>query len=152
MLPLTAGFEYLDDVAIADVAFRAWGADLAGAFAAAARATVSVMLEDLASLEARCERRVDLEADQLDLLLFDFLSELVYYKDADGLLLLPRRVEVQEPGAAADRRWRVRAVLAGERVDRSRHAVLVDVKAVTLHRLSLRQEPGRWVAEVVLDI
>ena len=41
-------YEYLEDVATADIAFRAWEPTLEGVFVAAADATMNVMVEDLA--------------------------------------------------------------------------------------------------------
>lgn len=138
-------FEFIEDIAIADVAFRARGATLEEVFAAAARATLRVMVEDLDTIARRAARPVELRGDSLEWLLFDFLQEFIFYKDAQGLLLLPDQLQI-EPA------HRLRAVLRGERLDPERHALLVDVKAVTLHRFSLVQTAQGWVAEVVLDI
>ncbi len=138
-------FEYLEDVAIADVAFRAWGEHLEEVFAAAARATVRVMVQDLAAIAPQVERRVELEARTLEYLLFDFLQEFIYYKDAEGLLLLPSRVVLRGG-------FRLEAQLRGEILDPQRHELLVDVKAVTMHLFSLNQVPEGWKAQVVLDI
>lgn len=142
------GYRYLDDVAIADVAFHAWGATVDEVFSQAARATLGVMVEDPGAVEPRLQRRLELEAVSADLLLYDFLSELLYHKDAERLLLLPERVEVTLAAQGA----RLTAVLAGEEIDRQRHVLLVDVKAVTLHRFALERTAHGWEAEVVLDI
>ena len=40
-------YEFLDDVATADVAFRAWGETLEETFVAAATAVIHVMVENL---------------------------------------------------------------------------------------------------------
>lgn len=138
-------FEFIEDVAIADVAFRAWGASAEEVFAAAAAATLRVMVQDLDSIAHAEERPVELANAALDLLLFDFLQELIYYKDAEGLLLLPEDLEIQEG-------FRLRARLWGERLDPRRHELLVDVKAVTLHLFSLVADQEGWQAQVVLDI
>jgi SHS2 domain-containing protein len=44
------------------------------------------------------------------------------------------------------------ALVSGEQIDAGRHCLLVDVKAVTLHRLQLQFEAGLWKAVVVLDV
>ena len=44
------------------------------------------------------------------------------------------------------------AQVSGEKLDAGRHCLLVDVKAVTLHRLQLQFEDGLWKAIVVLDV
>lgn len=143
-----AGYEFLDDVAIADIAFRAWGDTLAEVFRQAGRATAAVMVDDLDTIAARERREVALDDTDADMLLLDFLQELIFYKDADRLFLLPESVTI-------DRReggYRLAATLAGESIDPDRHPTNADVKAVTLHRFRLERRGGRWEAEVVLDV
>ncbi len=141
-------YEYLEDVAIADIAFRARGRTLEEAFTAAADAVTNAMVEKLDSLEPRETRAIEVEAEALDLLLFQFLQELIFYKDAEQLLLRVPQVQIEErPGG-----YRLRAQAQGERLDPAKHHLRVDVKAVTLHRFSLESTPGGWDAFVILDI
>ncbi|MBI5656147.1 MAG: archease [Geobacter sp.] len=133
-------YRYHDDIATADIAFEAWGATLEELFKTAADAET-----------IRCTETVPcfLENTALDLLLFDFLGELIFHKDAGRLLLRPKELSLTEEDGA----WELAAELCGEAIDASRHPLNVDVKAVTLHRFSLEQEPdGTWRAMVVLDI
>jgi SHS2 domain-containing protein len=141
-------YEFLEDMATADIAFRAWGADLAETFVAAADAVMNVMVEDLDAIQGREERQLTAENEALDLLLFDFLQELVYYKDAEQLMLRVGQVRIAERHG----HYGLTAVARGERLDANRHRPRVDVKAVTLHRFSLQQRAGGWDATVILDI
>ena len=141
-------YEFLEDVALADIAFRARGADLSAVFVASADATMNAMIENLHAIEPRDERRFALENDALDLLLFDFLNEVIFYKDSEQLLLRLRAVRIEEcPG-----RWTLEAEARGEKLDPVRHQQRVDVKAVTLHQFKLEQTPAGWEAMVILDI
>lgn len=142
-----AGYEFLDDVAIADAAVRAWGPDPEAVFVQAARATIELMLDDLTTLCARERREVSLHENDLEMLLFELLQEQIYYKDSEELLLLPERLRIERGPP-----WQLHATLAGETIDRHRHALNADVKAVTLHRFSLRPTDSGWEASVVLDI
>jgi SHS2 domain-containing protein len=138
----------LEGLTRADAAFRAEEAELDALFRTAWLATLELMLPDASTLEARERRRIALANPALDLLLFDLLSELLYYKDAEGLLLAPERLTVAGgPGG-----YRLEAEAAGEAADPARHELGVDVKAVTLHRLAVERTPGGWQATVVLDI
>lgn len=141
-------YTYLEEIAIADVAFRATGKTEEGVFAAAADATVNVMVEDLATIRDRVRIPLKLENDTLDMLLFDFLNEFVYLKDAKGLLM---RVDTIQIGRR-DSRFTLSGKLYGEKLDPLRHPLRGDVKAVTLHRFNLRQTGDGWEATVVLDI
>ncbi len=141
-------YRFLEDSATADIAFEAEGASLEALFRSAADATMNVMIEKLESIRPEARRRVRLENPELDLLLFDFLQEFLYFKDAEQLLLRP--VELRIDGESSP--CRLEGMLAGERLDPSRHEQRVDVKAVTLHQFRLEQRPDRWWAHVILDI
>ncbi|HWO43002.1 MAG TPA: archease [Candidatus Eisenbacteria bacterium] len=141
-------YEFLEDVAIADIAFRSWAKDLEGVFIESGNALTNVMVEDLESIEAREERAVRAENDALDMLLFDFLGQLIYFKDAEKLLLRALEVKVIQ----RDGRFALDARLAGEPIDVTRHRLRVDVKAVTLHQFRLEKTDDEWQAFVILDI
>ncbi|KAB0666008.1 archease [Oryzomonas japonica] len=141
-------FRFLDDIATADVAFEAWGKTREELFAAGADALLSTMVHDPEAVERREETVVTVEDTALDLLLFSFLQELVFLKDARRRLLHPEKVRIAEEGG----RFRLESVLRGEKIDRQRHPLVVDVKAATLHRLRVACESGIWRAVVVLDV
>lgn len=141
-------FKFLEDAATADIAFEAWGRDLEETFTAAADATMNVMVEELDSIVAREERKIALENDELDLLLLNFLQELIYYKDAEQLML-----RVSEVGIKGERApFSVRATARGELLAPERHHPRVDVKAVTLHNFQLEKIEGGWRTFIILDI
>jgi SHS2 domain-containing protein len=82
------------------------------------------------------------------MLLFELLQELVFRKDAEGVLLRVADLRIREtPGG-----WALEADALGETIDPRRHDLAVDVKAVTLHRFKLTQEEGGWRATVILDV
>jgi SHS2 domain-containing protein len=141
-------YEFLEDVATADIAFRAWGETLEETFVAAATAVMQVMVENCDAIRPCQKRRLTVEHEALDLLLFNFLQEFVYYKDAQQLMLLVEQVEI----ARHHGQYRLAATARGERLDPSRHQTRVDVKAVTLHHFTLRQRERGWEASVILDI
>ena len=141
-------YEFVDELTVADIAFRARGQNLEETFVAAAEAVMSAMVEDLDTIQPQDTRLLNVEHEALDLLLFNFLQELVYYKDADQLLL-----RIQQLRIAADRQpYTLQATAVGEPIDPQRHRMRVDVKAVTLHHFSLTQTEGGWEATVILDI
>jgi SHS2 domain-containing protein len=141
-------YRYLEDVAIADVAFEARGETLETLFRASVDAVVGVMVDSPASVVPRVHKLFNAEDEALDLLLFQLLQEIVYFKDAEQLLLRCSLARIVRQGVF----WAIRAELEGERMDPERHALLLDVKAVTLHLLSVEQVSGGWMARVVLDI
>lgn len=141
-------YEYIDDVAVADVQFRAWGSDLTEVFVSAADATMNVMIHDLDTIEPREQRAFNLQNDALDMLLFDFLQELIFYKDSQQLLLRVPKVHIYESQGS----FFLKADAVGEQLDPARHDQGVDVKAVTLHRFALEKNEQGWTNLTILDI
>lgn len=141
-------YNFLDDIAIADVAFEAWGETPEEMFVAAADATMNVMVDNFDKIEPHENRAIALKAEKMDMLLFEFLQELIFYKDAEMLLL---RVEDVKIGYGDDF-WFVSAKAYGEQIDPVKHDLIVDVKAVTLHKFKVEQTQRGWETLVVLDI
>ena len=140
------GYRFLEDVAIADVAFEAWGKDLADLFATAGEATFAVMV-DLAAVPAELSRRVRLEAEDPGSLLFAWLEELIYRKDVDSAVFSRFAVTVTEgPPLTLD------ATCTGAPIRQERMPMRADVKAVTYHLFAVDRGEDGWRARVVLDI
>lgn len=140
------GYRFLDDVAIADVAFEAWGADLADLLSAAGEATFAVMA-DLTSVPAELTRRVRLEALDPETLLFAWLEELIYRKDVDVAVFSRFAVKVTEGPPL-----RLEATCIGAPIRQDHMRMRADVKAVTYHLFSVERGEDGWRARVVLDI
>ncbi len=109
---------------------------------------MNVMVENLDAIRPWESGELELDNEALDMLLFDFLQELIYYKDSERLLLRVPYVKIQKGGR--EHTLSVRA--QGEVLDPDRHLQRVDVKAVTLHRFSLVSTEQGWRASVILDI
>ncbi|MBI3860045.1 MAG: archease [Thaumarchaeota archaeon] len=138
-------YRLLPDVALADIAFEAESKTKAGLFESCARAMTDVMV-DRRGVRRKVEKTLTLAGDSLDRLLYDFLTELIIMKDVDSLLFRDIRVVV----AGDDRS--LSAILRGEPIDRKRHALRNDVKAVTMHMFGVKKHGGTWTTTVVLDI
>jgi SHS2 domain-containing protein len=141
-------YHYLEEIGTADIAFEATGRDLRELFTAAADATMNVMIDNLNAIESRETRQVELSNDNVEMLLFDFLQELIYFKDAKRLLLRARELQIDQK----DEGYFLKAKVAGERLDDARHQQRADVKAVTLHGFSVEKDDEGWKAKVLLDI
>lgn len=141
-------YRYLEDIATADVAFEARGKDLEEVFISAADAATNVMVEDLDSIQRREALHIEAQNRELDLLLYSFLSEIVFIKDARRLLLRFDKVEIEERAGI----YCLRAKAWGSPIDPGRQRLKADVKAITLHRLSLVEAGDGWRATVVVDV
>lgn len=156
-------FEFLDAVT-SDLCFVARGAALEDVFVAAADALLAATVEDPRAVREAVTVPLVLEDDDAELLLLRFLGELVFLRDARGLLLRAPSVRVEAIGAGAagegaprgrPGRLRLVATLAGEPLSRDRHALAADVKAVTAHGLRIAPSAapaGGLEATVTLDV
>ena len=141
---------YLDDIATADVAFEARGSSMEELFISAANAVINVMVENLDDIDRKKRKSIPCEADSREMLLFHLLDELVYYKDAEQLLLRVSEVNIKK--SKNGKLWRLTAQAYGEQINSERHELNVDVKAVTFHRFAVEQTGQGWKAVVVLDV
>lgn len=141
-------YQYRGDIAHADVAFDAWAGTLEDLFRDAARATVQVMAENLEGIRATQTVELKLSQENEEMLLFDFLNELIFYKDARRLLLLPAELTISR----GDGRVELRGTLQGEEIAPIRHKMSTDVKAVTMLRYAVKKTGEGWHATVVLDV
>jgi SHS2 domain-containing protein len=128
----------------ADLGLRIRAADLDTLFAEAGSALFSIIVEGLGSVEARQRLDLQIAADDLEYLLFDWLRELLYRFDGEHLLF--SRFEVHVQGLMLS------ATVWGEPLDRARHQLLHEVKAITYHGLKVERDGDGWLAEVIVDI
>jgi SHS2 domain-containing protein len=128
----------------ADLGLRIRAADLDMLFVEAAQALFGAVVEDLATVRPLQKVDVRLQGDKIDYLLFDWLRELLYHFDAEHLLFGTFEVQVREDGLTASA-W-------GEPLDRSRHNMEHEVKAITYHGLRVEKVGAEWEAEVIVDI
>src|SRR3989344_6833272 len=126
-------YTFLEDLTIADVAFEATGKTLEELFASAGEAVTATMVKDLTTVRQDVQKKISLHSSSAEMLLFDFLQELVYLKDAE--LLLFSRFDVRIDDTNGD--YTLTATLFGDMLDQKRQEHLVDVKAVTMHRFEL---------------
>ena len=138
-------FTFFDHTGDVGIDIRA--ASVGELFADAARAFCDT-ITDVAGVRADAALAIGLSAPGLDLLLVDWLSELLYRFDTEGFLPAAADVAIRREADA----WRLRARVAGEAGAASRLPIKVLVKAVTYHALRVERDPDGWGARVILDI
>ena len=128
----------------ADLGLRIRAADLDTLYVEAAQALFETIIPDLASVRPVKKIDVVLAGDDREFLLFDWLKQLLYHFDAAHLLLGKFEAHVREDGMTGSA-W-------GEPVDRTRHVLEHEVKAITYHALRVERDGDQWLAEVIVDI
>ena len=134
----------------ADLGIRVRAPDRETLLAEAARALFSLLVVNLDAVRPVQERQIAVDGQDDGLLLFDWLSELLYLFETEHILLSQFVVRLEEQG--------LQAICRGEPVDRTRHELDHEVKAITYHGLTVRPQSGPpgsggfWEAEVIVDI
>lgn len=139
-------YEFVEAIALADCAIDVAGDDLADVFETAALALADLMV-DPATVPVTVRHTIRVEAVALDLLLYDWLSELMFRKDRDAEVYTRARVAIDGDGP-----FRLTAVVEGGVIDPERTALRADPKAVTFHQFALARADGGWRARIVIDI
>jgi SHS2 domain-containing protein len=118
----------------ADVMIKAYGTSLKECFENAAYGMMDQIV-DASTVIPKQEENFSVEADNLEDLLYNFLSEVLFIFDARHLVLVEFDVDLQ-PGMLT-------CLARGEKFDRERHGPKQEIKAVTYHMLQVNeQEPS----------
>jgi SHS2 domain-containing protein len=136
-------FEFLEHTA--DLKFRSYGRSLNEAFANAGKAVFSA-ITDLSAVETKTSKKITLEAENLEMLLHDFLSELIYLFSVEELLLKKFEVRIVQVDT-----YQLHATVWGEKIKRGKHPLYKEVKAATYHDMKIQEKNGKWDIEVVCD-
>lgn len=133
----------------ADLLLEIWGPDMPGLFSNALSALYDhvVALQDF---QAREHMTIRAEGSDPAETLRALLAEALYHFEEAGFVATKSIVAIETRGNGT---MRATAHLEGERLDRLRHTLLSEIKAVTYHRLTAGPTPeGAWKATVLMDI
>jgi SHS2 domain-containing protein len=142
-------FEFFD--VTADVGYKAYGHSLANAFENAAIAMFEV-ITDTSNVNTQVEKQIELEAEDKYALLYDWLSELLFFHDAEYLVFSKFEVKIY---SRMDEDQEIDYLIAtawGEEFDPSRHERRSEVKAVTYHMMDIKDENSNVMLQVIIDI
>lgn len=103
------------------------------------------IMTDISRVKETTKKTITIEGGDLEQLMVNWLNDLLYLFDVEGLLF--KGFEVQ---AVADNH--LRALVAGECYDPDRHIIETAVKAATYHQLQVVQENNRWRAKIIIDL
>ena len=141
-------FKYtiLDDEVKSDFAFEVIADTLSELFRGAGIASMVAMV-DIKSVEETDEWNFELEAEDEQLLLYDFLSELIYLKDAETVLFKDFEITIEK-----NEKLKLKCKALGSQIDWENEGLLTDVKAVTMYEFRIEKKKNQWTCHVVLDL
>jgi len=132
-------YETIDHTA--DIAIKAFGNSLSECFENAAYAMFDIM-SDASSISPLKEFEVKLEAPDMEQLLVDWLSELLYLSEVEETLFCEFEVKINGN--------RLEGKAKGEKMNLTRHGFNTEIKAVTYHMLEIDKVNN--TVQVLFDI
>ncbi|AKB80344.1 Archease [Methanosarcina horonobensis HB-1 = JCM 15518] len=139
-------YEYLEHTA--DIKFLAYGDTLEEVFENAALAMFNVII-DTGKVSGETAREVSLISPDMESLLVDWLSELLYLFEVDEIVFWKFQVkEIKEENGE----YSIKALASGEEYYPESHPFETEIKAVTYNQLELEKTAEGWKAQVVVDI
>jgi len=135
-------FDIIDHAA--DMGITAYGKDIKQLFSNAALALFS-LITDVRSIKEQLQHGVEINSENKDDLLVEWLNELIYLFDANHLLFNHFEIESLSNN-------KLKATCYGEKFNPARHRIKIDVKAATYHMLKIVQDSEGYSAQVIFDI
>jgi len=135
-------FEVIDHTA--DIGIVAYGTDIKQVFANAALGLFNLMA-DLDDFKEDIQRELELSAEDAEVLLVEWLNELIYIFDVEHIIF--KRFEIE--GLTSTQ---IKARCFGEKIKPGQHKLKREIKAATYHMLRISKEDGGYKVQVIFDI
>jgi SHS2 domain-containing protein len=141
----------------ADVYIKAHGSTLAEAFENAAFALFDT-ITDVSGVKSIGEYRIELAADNQESILVNFLNELLFIWETEGVLLSEFNVTLSEiDGKDNKGKCMIKALVRGEKYDEKKHIYKTQIKSVTYHGIGIAEnndvsQDERYSVNVLFDV
>ncbi|RLF40322.1 MAG: archease [Thermoplasmata archaeon] len=133
-------YEIIDHTA--DIGIKAYGETIEEAFENVAKGMFDI-ITDNSHIDSIGEYMIELEADDLEQLLVDWLSELLFLSSTYNLVFGFFDVKIGDK--------KLSAIVRGEEYNLDKHKMGVEIKAVTYHMLEVHTTKPIYV-QVLFDI
>ena len=131
----------------ADILFQVEASTLGELFEQCAMAVEESQIE-IKDVSQEVEKEITGENANLEYLLFDFLDDLLFYKDTEQLIFSKFKIKVEKVAE----KYVMNCKAFGEKINVKKHEQKVDVKAITMHLFEVKKEKDLWKAKVLIDI
>ena len=122
-------FEYFE--VTADIGFKAYGKNLKEAFENAGLAIFNI-ISDTNNIEPAKEISFEVTSEDNVSMLYDYLEELLFYHEVEFMLFSEFDVEILD-------NYSLRATIKGEEINWEKLERKSEIKAITFHKMELKQ-------------
>jgi len=135
-------FEVIEHTA--DIGIVAYGADIKQLFANAALGLFNLMA-DLGNLKEDAKRKVELSAEDIEVLLIEWLNELIYISEVEHIIF--KRFDISELSSN-----KLRSICFGEKIKPGQRRLKREIKAATYHMLRMNKVDSGYKVQIIFDI
>jgi len=130
----------------ADEKFQAFGKSFEEAFKNAAYALANIITRD--KIKAKIKHKIKIISENKEALLYDFLEQFLILLDSKHFLLSKiTNLKITEKNKTLT----LTAEVAGDNHPES-YSIRTHVKAITYEYMFIKQEKGKWILQVLVDI
>ena len=145
-------YDYFD--VTADIGFYAYGNSLGEAYENAGRAMFNV-ITDISKVKKEEYREFEIVSEDLVSLLYDYLEELLFLQDTEFLFFSDFKVDIEKivDDESSDlENYKLTCFACGEEIDWSIHSHKSEVKAITFHKMCVKEDNGIFSLRAILDL
>ncbi|XRO77783.1 archease [Methanocaldococcus sp. 10A] len=137
-------FDYFETTA--DLGVIAKAKNLEEAFKEGAKGLYNIMV-DIDKVDKKEKIEFEITGEDLGELLYNFLNELLFYTDVEGLVFNDFDVKIEKNDI-----YRLKCTAYGEKINKEKHNIKEEVKAVTYHKMEIKQEDDGWNIRFIVDL
>lgn len=136
-------YEVIPEISTADICIKSYGKTLEEAFENIAFGMFETMVETK-KIKPKQSFKFEKESEDLEALVFDWLSELLYIHDSKNVFFCDFKVKIKK-----EKNYTISANIRGGPLEEKARR---EVKAVTYHMMEIKEDKGVHSIRVVLDM
>ena len=145
-------YEYFD--VTADIGFYAYGKSLEEAYENAGLAMFDV-ITDIGKVKKDEVEEFEIVSEDLVSLLYDYLEELLFLQDTELLFFSDFKVnieKIEDKESSHLENYKLTCCAYGEEINWDVHDHKSEVKAITFHKMCVKEEEGIFKLRAILDL
>ena len=145
-------YDYFD--VTADIGFYAYGNSLEEAYENAGLAMFNV-ITDINKVKKEESREFEIVSEDLVSLLYDYLEELLFLQDTEFLFFSDFKINIEkivDEDSSDFENYRLSCLAWGEEINWDIHDHRSEVKAVTFHKMCVKEDEGVFKIRAILDL
>ena len=145
-------YDYFD--VTADIGFYAYGESLEEAYENAGLAMFNV-ITDIDKVKKVESRELEIVSEDLVSLLYDYLEELLFLQDTEFLFFCDFKIDIEkieDKESSNLENYKLTCSAYGEEINWDVHTHKSEVKAITFHKMCVKEDNGVFKLRAILDL